>query len=731
MHKTQKGHCDSRIAITILGFLLCLFVDPGAGAQQNAKNVIILSGGRGRVSINQMESSLRAHFSGQVNFSIVDLENPRFEEKAYRDNLEEALRTGYANEVPDLIVAVSDPALQFAAQYRNKMFPGVPIVFMSQSMPLPEKMRPRVTGVSSSSGISETIDLALRLQPDTQVIAVVTDIVGAERNWLTEEQSQLLRRRDRVREIDIVGPASPETIQKVSELPPHTVLLFQLYPHDSNQPAFGALDVLAAVSPRRPVYSILPPNVGRGAIASASYDPVSDAVLAGQLAARVLSGERPENIPVVRNTKQIVSVDWRQLQQWHIPESALPPGAVVLYREPTLWQRNRKYAIPTLLLIVLQALLIAGLLWQRARKRRAELVLRESEERFRRLADTTPSLIWMSDAHARVTYLNDRWITFTGPDPRAAYADRWVSYVHPDDLPRIRDLAANALKTRQPFSREYRLRRSDGVYRWMFDVASPRVDSDGSFVGFIGSAIDITDQKLALEALEKVSGRLIEAQESERRRIARELHDDICQRLAFLSMELDHARRKPGMSARDFEEIRKHCSEIADDVQALSHELHSSKLDYLGIVAALRGFCNEFSTQHHVTVDFNATNMPDDIPQDVSLCLFRVAQEALHNAMKHSQTSTFAVELRATENEVRLEVRDWGEGFDVEQARQNRGLGLLSMLERVNLVHGKFSIESRSGEGTRIVAAAPLPVASDAALAADPENEVPARTGTA
>jgi len=99
--------------------------------------------------------------------------------------------------------------------------------------------------------------------------------------------------------------------------------------------------------------------------------------------------------------------------------------------------------------------------------------------------------------------------------------------------------------------------------------------------------------------------------------------------------------------------------------------------------------------------------------------------------MKYSQTSTFAVDLRATDNEVRLEVRDWGEGFDVEQARQNRGLGLLSMLERVNLVHGKFSIDSRPGEGTRIVAAAPLPVASEAALAADPENEVPARTGTA
>ncbi len=136
------------------------------------------------------------------------------------------------------------------------------------------------------------------------------------------------------------------------------------------------------------------------------------------------------------------------------------------------------------------------------------------------------------------------------------------------------------------------------MYRWMFDVASPRLNGDGSFAGFIGSAIDVTDQKLAQQAPEKVSGQLIEAQEKERSRIARELHDDICQRLALLSMEFGQANRvshlSPEATNKKLEEIRNHCSEIAGDVQSLSHQLHSSKLEYLGAATAIRGSATSF-----------------------------------------------------------------------------------------------------------------------------------------
>ena len=281
-----------------------------------------------------------------------------------------------------------------------------------------------------------------------------------------------------------------------------------------------------------------------------------------------------------------------------------------------------------------------------------------------------------------------------------------------------------ALKIKQPFSQEYRLRRSDGVYRWMFDVASPRVNGDGSFGGFIGSAIDTTDQKLAQQALEKVSGQLIEAQEQERSRIARDLHDDICQRLALLSMEIEQANRTSNGSFAatkpNLENIQKHCAEIAVDVQSLSHQLHSSTLDYLGVVAAIRAFCRELSRQHQVSIEFTDSNVPKHLPRDISLCLFRIAQEALHNAVKYSGTNQFSVALCATEEEVQLVVRDAGAGFDVEEAKKNRGLGLVSMQERVNLVHGRFSVESKPGQGTRIFAAVPFVAENESSPEAAP-----------
>ena len=343
-------------------------------------------------------------------------------------------------------------------------------------------------------------------------------------------------------------------------------------------------------------------------------------------------------------------------------------------------------------------------------RKQAEQKLRESEERFRLVANTAPVMIWMCDEDGKIKYQNDYRTAFLGADPNAGYGETWSCYVHPDDLSHLQGTLSWALKSRQPFSEEYRLRRHDGVYRWMFDIASPRVNGESSFAGFIGSAIDVTDQKLAREALEKVGGRLLEAQEEERRRIARELHDDVCQKLALLEMELEQANESvKGPATKELlEEVRRHCSDIAHDVQSLSHQLHDSKLDYLGIATAMRSFCKEFSEQHHVSIDFEDRNVPSRLPKNLSLCLFRVTQEALHNSVKYSGTKEFKVELSATTNEAQLVVRDWGEGFDVEEARRNRGLGLVSMQERVHLLHGRFLIESTPGAGTKIIAAVPL-----------------------
>jgi len=143
-------------------------------------------------------------------------------------------------------------------------------------------------------------------------------------------------------------------------------------------------------------------------------------------------------------------------------------------------------------------------------------------------------------------------------------------------------------------------------------------------------------------------------------------------------------------------------------VQSLSHQLHSSRLDYLGIVAAIDGFCDEFSKQHEVSIEFTDSDVPADLPREVSLCLFRVTQEALHNAVKYSGVDEYQVELTATAEEIQLSVSDSGRGFDVQAAKQSRGLGLVSMQERVHLAHGSLQVESEPGQGTRILAVVPL-----------------------
>ena len=663
-------------------------------------------------SLEPLEMTVRSRVPARVNFQVERLESYRYGE-GFESSLVQTLRRSYEGQKLDLVIAHHYPALQFLIKHRRELFQGVPIVFMDvvalrlQGLDL----GPGVTGVSSEYDIRSTLDLALRLSPDTKNVAVIggNSIFGPL--WLDRADEELRLRADTLNDIDLVGLSSSQLLERVSTLPPHTIVLFLLVPVSSSQPAISTTKVLEAIASRFPTYCVNDHCFDYGAVGGVCADTAEHESRTGEIAARILSGENAGSIPIVHDAPDYPCVDWRQLRHWHISEAALPAGSVVLNREPSVWDLYWKYIVAAAALIVLQALLIAGLLWQRLRKRRAEAALRENEERLRVMADAAPSLIWTSDKDGKVTYQNDKRLDFSTSSSDAAFGEKWTKYVHPDDLPGVLEANTRASKVRSGFSKEYRLRRRDGVYRWMFDVAVPRIGPDGTFAGFIGSAVDITDQKLAQEALEELSGKLIDAQEQERSRIARELHDDISQRLALLSMELERAYSgsDTSNSRRDARimDIQRHCAEIAADVQALSHELHSSKLDLLGLAAAIRGFCAEFSKLKNVNVQFTDENVPYPLPKDVSLCLFRVTQEALHNALKHSGARDFTVSLRGMPDQVRLEVGDRGAGFKMEAGR-SKGLGLVSMQERVHLVNGTFHIQSKPSEGTTVIASVPL-----------------------
>jgi PAS domain S-box-containing protein len=342
--------------------------------------------------------------------------------------------------------------------------------------------------------------------------------------------------------------------------------------------------------------------------------------------------------------------------------------------------------------------------------KQAEEARRESEDRFRLVANTAPVMIWMAKPDKLCNYFNQPWLTFTGRTLESELGNGWAEGVHPDDLGRCLDTYTQSFDQRKTFTMQYRLRRNDGEYRWVLDIGVPRFNADGSFAGYIGSAIDVTERKLAEEALSSVSRKLIEAQEHERAWIARELHDDINQRIAMVAIDLDELKQmvREVQLLEGIQKIQSGLVEISKEVQGISHRLHSSKLEYLGLVIACRSFCRELESRHRVQIDFRAENIPSLVPHDVALALFRILQESLTNALKHSGVQHFEAELSGTSHDIHLLVRDSGKGFDVDAAMNGQGLGLISIRERVSLLHGTLSISSRPAQGTEIKICVPF-----------------------
>jgi PAS domain S-box-containing protein len=877
------------------------------------KNVLVLesfSDPHLEDSLGPLKVAVRSLVAEPVDFQVEYMETQRFEDSAYEKSLSESLQHLYHGKKLDVIVASAYPALEFALKHRDEIFPGVPIVFyfVHPGRLRDKSLPPDVTGVTGSVDVRGSVELALRLHPGTQNIAVITGTTEFERYWLGVFHQEFVPFGGKVNLIDLVGLPANQLLRKVSALPAHTVAFFQISPQVSAQPVLGTFDLLAATAQQVPTYCIFSGYcVNHGGIGGSYYDPAEQTTRAAQIVSRVLAGEKPQDIPVVNVVGFRPTLDWRQLRRWNIPDAALPADSLVLFREPTLWERYPRVIGTCIVLLAFQALLILGLMWQRAKKskvdrflaerlafelltsdlsrtfinlpeeqigatiqkslgriagllvldritiyelsrenaellltfswsgegiqpvpvalkvdqfawwkplllrgetvlvsdlqalpeeasaereylqdtgaisvatvplkagselfgsisfvstkrrvlwsdtlandlkvlaeifsnalmrrgaqetrsrtasaveserRRARQVLAESEERFRLVADTAPLLMWMSGTDKLCTFFNQNWLDFTGQPIEHELGDGWASGVHPEDLERCLGVYMGAFDARVGFEMEYRLRRFDGKYRWIVDYGVPRFESDGTFRGYIGSCIDITERRLAAESLDELSGRLINAQEEERTRIARELHDDFSQRLALQGIGLSRLWKKLPESEVEERanvlELLKRTEEISSDLHSLSHQLHSSKLEHVGLAPALMGLCDELSSKYKIQLEFTRPERSVEIPKNVALCLFRIAQEALANVVKHSGATQAQVELSCEKNEIRLRIVDAGTGFDPAIRNRSAGLGLVSMRERLRLLGGRLTVESAPMLGTEILAEIPLPVA--------------------
>ena len=257
------------------------------------------------------------------------------------------------------------------------------------------------------------------------------------------------------------------------------------------------------------------------------------------------------------------------------------------------------------------------------------------------------------------------------------------------------------MKTRQPMMAEWRVVWPDGSVHWIAGRWQVLMDESGEPLRMVGVNADVTERKRAEQALADMTRKLMQAQEQERARIGRELHDDINQRLALLAVELGQLRENPSEMQSRLQGLRNQTMEISNDVQALSHELHPSRLEYLGVVAGIRSWCKEFAQRQDMEIDFK-TDVSSALPAEIGVCMFRVLQEALHNAAKYSGVKHIEVRLAERSYEVHLTISDQGRGFDLESVVHGQGLGLTSMSERVRLVNGTMQIESKPMGGTTI-----------------------------
>ncbi|MDC4205262.1 MAG: PAS domain S-box protein [Candidatus Manganitrophus sp.] len=346
-------------------------------------------------------------------------------------------------------------------------------------------------------------------------------------------------------------------------------------------------------------------------------------------------------------------------------------------------------------------------------RKKSEEAVRKSEERFHLIARATNDVIWDWDLATNNLWWNESFKIIFGYTTGEIESgiESWTTRIHPEDKERVLAGTHAIIEHGGQFwSAEYRFRRADGSYANILDRGYVVHVQDGKPVRMIGAMIDITERKRAEDALTEyakrlrsLSGQLLEAQETERRRIARELHDEIGQSLTAIKLQLHGSKR---LSDRRMEECIQMVDQALSQVRNLSLALHPPELNELGLVATLRWHLDRQAHAANLISNFSADPLPARLPPELEIACFRVAQEALTNVIRHAHASEVSIELRQRENELHLTVEDDGEGFDVGAARsraiQGMSLGLVGMQERAELAGGRLELDSAPGEGTQV-----------------------------
>lgn len=367
--------------------------------------------------------------------------------------------------------------------------------------------------------------------------------------------------------------------------------------------------------------------------------------------------------------------------------------------------------------------LVAQIFSNALARKDANRVLSESEARLSLAADAAEAGIWELDCNTNQFWASERARNIFGYDTTETIdLKRFEQSVLPEDFPKVRQAITRSLERKEPINVEYRILANDGTMKWIQSNGKPYFKPKGEPDRLLGVSLEITRRKLMEEELRKnekilknsqkdlrkLAGRLISAKEEELRRLSRELHDDLTQRLAVLAIEAGKLElyfleeSLPPESIQKVSKIKEQLIKISEDIHRISRQLHPTILDDLGLVRAIEAECKALSKREGIEIIFTSEDVPDRLPADVPLCLYRIVQEGLNNCICHSGTESCKVILKGSEGKLSLTVKDFGRGFDPVAVRDKPGLGLSSMRERVQLVEGNFKVDSQPGRGTSV-----------------------------